>query len=122
MGASVPLVSNAVCSADYNQAIGDGMLCAGYATGGVDSCQGDSGGPMVCNQKLAGIVSWGVGCAQPNTPGVYTNVAYYNNWITSTNHSLNYTHYAGTAMSIYEFKSIIFKLLISSLLIFVWNK
>ena len=36
--------------------------------GGIDACIDDSGGPFVVNGKLTGIVSWGIGCARPNTP------------------------------------------------------
>ena len=62
------------------------MLCAGYLTPPTkDSCQGDSGGPLAVNNNgthyLAGIVSWGFGCADPDYPGIYTRVTNYKNWI-----------------------------------------
>lgn len=47
--------------------------------------QGDSGGPLVITgtRFQSGIVSYGSGCARPNTPGVYTNVCNRNiqRWI-----------------------------------------
>uniref|UniRef100_A0A8D2J1S1 Peptidase S1 domain-containing protein n=1 Tax=Varanus komodoensis TaxID=61221 RepID=A0A8D2J1S1_VARKO len=81
----VPLISQKACNTLYNNVttshigkdlIKDDMICAGFPEGGKDSCQGDSGGPLVCNLPegwtQAGIVSWGIGCAQASRPGVYT--------------------------------------------------
>ena len=62
-------------------------IIAGLVEGGMDSCQGDSGGPMAVRNSedtewlLAGITSWGLGCAQSGRPGVYTKVSNYINWI-----------------------------------------
>uniref|UniRef100_A0A672ST23 Peptidase S1 domain-containing protein n=1 Tax=Sinocyclocheilus grahami TaxID=75366 RepID=A0A672ST23_SINGR len=67
--------------------ITDNMLCAGVPAGGVDTACGDSGGPLLttdgCSQWVqSGITSSGYGCAQPNTPAVYTRVSQYQTWIT----------------------------------------
>ena len=47
--------------------------------------QGDSGGPMVIHEEnswvLAGVISWGIGCAEPNQPGVYTRISEFREWI-----------------------------------------
>ncbi|XP_022824814.1 transmembrane protease serine 9-like [Spodoptera litura] len=70
------------------------QLCAGKMGGGVDACQGDSGGPLqvkiplpILNQGtmhyVVGVTSFGVGCALPGLPGVYTKVAKFADWIES---------------------------------------
>merc|ERR1711972_715808 len=61
------------------------MFCAGYEVSGKDSCQGDSGGPLFVealdgNFVLVGIVSWGNGCAEERSPGVYTKIAAFKSW------------------------------------------
>ena len=58
------------------------MICAAVPGGGKDACQGDSGGPLVVGGQLAGIVSWGLSCALPDYPGVYSNVYTLKDFIT----------------------------------------
>jgi len=61
--------------------------------GGGDTCQGDSGGPLIRWVKvkqgrqvkhkafLIGVVSRGKGCANFNSPGIYTRIAYWLPWL-----------------------------------------
>ncbi|XP_039577693.1 transmembrane protease serine 5, partial [Passer montanus] len=85
--ALVPLIGTRRCNSScvYKGELTARMLCAGHLRGHVDACQGDSGGPLVCwdgdTWRLVGVVSWGQGCAEPNHPGVYTNVAQLLPWI-----------------------------------------
>lgn len=86
---SVPLVNAKTCSGAYPNEITDRMICAGLKSGGKDSCQGDSGGPLVVldsagHASLAGVVSWGAGCARPDAYGVYSKVNSVVAWIKQT--------------------------------------
>jgi trypsin len=84
---TVPVVTTATCNARYNPSgyqITPAMICAGES--GKDSCQGDSGGPMMCTRANGevvhfGIVSWGIGCARPNYPGVYARTSAFHDFI-----------------------------------------
>lgn len=88
MEAQVPIVSNDTCNVPYGGIITDYEFCAGFEDGRVDTCQGDSGGPVMIldggTWKLAGIVSWGEGCAQPTYYGVYTRITSLLDWIDAT--------------------------------------
>lgn len=82
----VPVVSNAQASTLYGQTITADQVAAGVLnTGGKDSCQGDSGGPLSVTvggtRKLAGVVSWGEGCAAAQYPGLYARVSSFQTWI-----------------------------------------
>ena len=85
---NVPAITNSECNkADaYNGAITESMMCAGFpGTGGKDACQGDSGGPFICDDNgkavVAGVVSWGYGCAEAKYPGVYSRNTEALQWI-----------------------------------------
>ncbi|CAB0036564.1 unnamed protein product [Trichogramma brassicae] len=82
---AVPIIPKRTCSDLYYKRFGplpSGEICAlVLGVGGKDACVGDSGGPLAIGKRLAGVVSWGEGCAKPYQPGVYTEVAFYRNWI-----------------------------------------
>ncbi|XP_057201039.1 serine protease 33 [Triplophysa rosa] len=93
----VPLIDRSSCQSMYKIQASDServnilsdMICAGYMEGGKDSCQGDSGGPLVCPAVngtwiQVGVVSFGLGCAQRNRPGVYSKVSSFAGLIHST--------------------------------------
>ena len=85
----VPIIANTLCNDvnHYNGQITSSMMCAGFEAGQKDSCQGDSGGPLVVDTgsgwQLAGVVSWGDGCAEPGFYGVYTRVSVFTSWVNS---------------------------------------
>ena len=87
--AVIPMNSTDECYQDLPRRITEHQICGGG--NGVDTCQGDSGGPLICrvgNQgyTLVGITSWGYGCGK--TPGVYTEVADYLDWIKENERNL----------------------------------
>jgi secreted trypsin-like serine protease len=88
--ADVRIVGDATCQSAYelNAPTMDPatMVCA--ADPGRDTCQGDSGGPLMVRDSLGawalvGITSWGLGCARPEFPGVYTRLGApgLNDWV-----------------------------------------
>ncbi|XP_067379615.1 transmembrane protease serine 9-like [Channa argus] len=88
MEVEVPVVGNRQCNCDYGVGtITDNMMCAGVTAGGKDTCEGDDGGPLVSKQNgrwiQGGITSFGIGCALPNLPGIYTRVSRYQSWISN---------------------------------------
>ncbi|MEU9987416.1 serine protease [Streptomyces sp. NPDC007971] len=82
--ATVPIVADSSCKNSYgSDFVQSDMVCAGYTSGGTDTCQGDSGGPLLIGGVLAGITSWGEGCAEAGYPGVYTRLTAFSDLVTA---------------------------------------
>ncbi|CAL9450744.1 hypothetical protein SUDANB105_02426 [Streptomyces sp. enrichment culture] len=82
--ATLPVQSDTTCAAAYGTDFVKGhMVCAGQPASGSDSgttsaCNGDSGGPLVVNNRIVGIVSWGVqDCVAQGAYSVFTKVSSY---------------------------------------------
>ncbi|XP_064019859.1 ovochymase-2 isoform X2 [Pogoniulus pusillus] len=99
---NLPILNSKECSRALstlrNPIQGDTIMCAGFPDGGKDACQGDSGGPLLCRRKhgawtLAGVISWGMGCARGwisnekkkhynrGSPGIFTDLSVVLPWI-----------------------------------------
>ncbi|ABC62143.1 serine protease [Erythrobacter litoralis] len=61
------------------------IVCTLPAREGTGACFSDSGGPLTRRvggrRQLVGIVSAGIGCAQPGMPTAYTRIANFRSWI-----------------------------------------
>ena len=87
--AGVPIVTDGACATGYTPFPGSfdpaTMVCAG--DGRADTCNGDSGGPLLVARVdafvLAGVTSWGEGCADARYPGVYVRLGAgtLNRWV-----------------------------------------
>lgn len=94
---TLPIVAQQQCNASFGGdfdyrikrgVIEDVQICAG--TDGKDTCQGDSGGPLAiydkenhCMYDVIGVTSLGKLCGSI-TPGIYTRVFYYLQWLENT--------------------------------------
>ena len=95
----VPVVSTDECNKDFHGNLDETQLCAGGEPG-KDSCSGDSGGGLFSDLvngtdgkerkwEVVGIVSFGTYNCGDGTPGVYTRVGEYLQWIEETMYELN---------------------------------
>ncbi|MFD5833821.1 trypsin-like serine protease [Streptomyces collinus] len=82
--ATLPMQSDTTCSGAYGADFVKGhMACAGKPatgsdTGTVSACNGDSGGPLVVNNRIVGVVSWGVtDCVAKGAYSVFAKVSSY---------------------------------------------
>ncbi|XP_031627817.1 trypsin-3-like [Contarinia nasturtii] len=60
----------------------DSHICS-FTKRGEGACNGDSGGPLVYQNKLIGVVNWGVPCAL-GYPDAYAKVSYLYDWVENT--------------------------------------
>jgi len=87
--ASLPLLPDADCIRVHGDGFAPGyMVCAGdLAAGGVGACAADRGAPLFVEGPAgpiqAGIAGWGVGCALPGLPSLFTRVAALTPWVQS---------------------------------------
>ncbi|GAA2401037.1 trypsin-like serine protease [Streptomyces coeruleofuscus] len=82
--ATLPVQSDTTCAGAYGSDFVKGhMVCAGNPATGSDAgttsaCNGDSGGPLVVNNRIVGVVSWGVtDCVAKGAYSVFAKVSSY---------------------------------------------
>ncbi|GAB2726251.1 trypsin-like serine protease [Streptomyces bullii] len=82
--ATLPIQSDTTCAGYYGaDFVKNHMVCAGEPATGSDegttsACNGDSGGPLVVNNRIVGVVSWGVqDCVAEGAYSVFAKVSSY---------------------------------------------
>lgn len=87
--ATLPINSDSTCNAGMQSVLGEDafveghMVCAGTKATGTDAgtttaCNGDSGGPLIVNDRIVGVVSWGVeDCVKKGAYSVFSKVSTY---------------------------------------------
>ncbi|XP_046748444.1 trypsin-1-like [Diprion similis] len=80
---STPTINQTICKSSLPsfKDLLDSMLCAGHMDADAEVCQGDLGAPLVHEERLVGILSYGLGCAVPTFPAVYTRINSFVTWI-----------------------------------------
>lgn len=86
---TAPITNRLTCNALANAGqIQEQMICAGNTLGAGTPpivqqavCRGNVGGGLYCNGMVSGILSFGLGCGNPNQPGVYIQPRFYMPWI-----------------------------------------
>jgi len=90
MQAKLPIVDHADCVDIYDELaypITSRMLCAGSPRHAKAACYGDSGGPLWGKAEdgtysvQVGVVSWGIPCAYPGYPDVFSRLARLGKWV-----------------------------------------
>ncbi|KAG5666976.1 hypothetical protein PVAND_014979 [Polypedilum vanderplanki] len=85
---NAPIIDTPACNAanvHANRVLGV-HICAGSipaTTPQTGACTGNIGSGLYCNERLAGVLSFGQSCGAANQPGVYINVNLYRDWINS---------------------------------------
>ncbi|GKQ39047.1 trypsin-like serine protease [Streptomyces sp. A012304] len=78
--ATLPLFPDSACKRAYQGDYSpENMICGGKPKGGVGACMNDRGAPLLVRDGkewlLAGLASWGEGCAEAGMPDVMTKVS-----------------------------------------------
>ncbi|XP_074118505.1 serine protease 30-like isoform X1 [Sminthopsis crassicaudata] len=86
----VRIISSSMVCSDYSRGRDFCYVSSGRANPPLISVlhlslQGDDGSPLVCEIDhtwfQVGVVSWTLGCAHLETPGVYSRISEYSKWI-----------------------------------------
>lgn len=82
--AQVPIHNQKSCTRYVPLFDSNTMLCSGGVHGDTGACKGDNGIPLACEERLCGIFSFGHACGSHESPGVFTKVSAYKQWIEET--------------------------------------